>query len=419
MTEREKYQDYLRQLNAPFEKLVRLRFLQPDGSTAFSVDNNTRNRYGAAFIQEGTLTVNLQNGQRRAATITMAGVTDRFDYDVNHLWFGTEVALDEGLTLSDGSPYYIQQGIFLLETPTEALTPQGRTVRYTLSDKWAMLDGRLGGNLEGSYEVPRGTNIFTPIVSLLSEDRGNGYPIDNVTPIFTEYYNGKTQALTDGTTAALVNSPYTLTVSGEGGTKATIILDLASMVNAWVGYDRTGALRLDPSQDDILDNTKPIQWRFDMAGDRTLLSLNYTMKNTEVYNDYIVMGQQLDDYRQPNGRAQNLDPTSDTNVNLIGRKTFRETKAGYATDTMCQDYAMWKLKRVTALQKSVSISCSQILHIEENNLVTVRRADKPGSPVERHLVMGFSRPLAQTGAMTIQAVSVTDYPIATLSSWPD
>lgn len=419
MTEQQKRQEYMCLLNGPFKKLVRLRFLQPDGSTAFSVDGNSRNRYNRAFIAQGTISANLQNGQRRSATVTFAGVTDRFDYDVNHLWFGTEIALDEGLRLSDGSAYYIQQGVFLLESPTESIKPQGRVLTYPLVDKWAMLDGRLGGNLESTYEVPVGTNIFTPIAALLSENRGNGYPVDGVTPIFTEYYNNMTQRLPDGTIAYMSNTPHTLTVSGDGGTKATVILDLASMVNAWVGYDRTGAFRLDPSQDDILDNTKPILWRFDTANDRTLLGMDYTAKNTEVYNDYIVVGEQLDNYIMPNGRAQNLDPTSDTNVNIIGRKTFRETKAGYATDTMCQDYAAWKLKRSTALQKAVTITCSQLFHIEENSLVTIRRADKPGSPVERHLITGFSRPLTGTGQMTINCVSVNDFPIATLTTWPE
>lgn len=419
MTEQEKIQDYMRLLNTPFEKLVRLRFLQPDGSTAFTVDGNPYNRDNRAFITDGTISTNLQNGQRRSATVTFAGLTDKFDYDVNHLWFGTEIAIDEGLRLSDGTAYYIQQGVFIIDSPTESIKPNGRVLTYPLVDKWAMLDGRLGGNLESTYEVPVGTNIFTPIVALLSEDRGNGYPVDSATPIFTEYYNGKTQRLPDGTVAYMTNTAHTLTISGEGGTKAAVVLGLASMVNAWVGYDRTGALRLDPSQDDILDTTKPILWRFDMENDRTLLGMDYTSKNTEVYNDYIVVGEQLDNYIMPNGRAQNLDPTSDTNVNIIGRKTFRETKAGYATDTMCQDYAAWKLKRSTALQKAVTISCSQLFHIEENSLVTIRRADKPGSPVERHLIMGFSRPLVGTGQMQINAVSVNDFPIATLTTWPD
>lgn len=417
-TEQQKVADYMAQLSKPFVKLCRLRFLQPDGSTAFALDNNPLNRRSGAFIQSGSLTVNLQNGKRRTAEITLANLDGEYDYNVNHIWFGQEIAIDEGLVLSNGADYYIQQGVFVIENPKETLKPGQRTAVYPLADKWSNLDGTLGGNLESTYRVDAGTNIFTPLAALLKLDRGNGQPIDGVTPVFTEYYNGKTQALPDGTSAALTDAPYTLLVDSETGSAADVALGLAEMVNAWIGYDPAGALRLDPSQDDILDADKPVLWRFSPES-TTLLGADYTIKNTEVYNDYIILGEALDGYAQPAGRAQNLDPASDTNVYRIGRKTKRESAAGYYTKTQCRDLAEWKLKRATALQKSVSISCSQIFHIQENTLVEIVRTDKSGSPVERHLVMGFTRPLTSTGEMTVNAVSVNDYPIATLTEWPE
>ena len=84
--------------------------------------------------------------------------------------------------------------------------------------------------------------------------------------------------------------------------------------------------------------------------------------------------------------------------------------ANYYSDQVCRDYAVWKLKRSAALQKSVDIYCTQMFHIVENGIVTIRRDDKPGSPVERHVVQGWTRPIGQTGEMTINAISVVDYP---------
>lgn len=409
---------YLSALRGTWTKLCRLRFLNPDGSTAFSLDNNPGNRRSGAFLREGTLDVNLQNGRRRSATVRIDNADGAFDYQVNRLWFGQEIALDEGMLLPDGTELYFPQGVFLVEEPTEAVEPGNRTVSYPLVDKWANLDGTLFGNLEGTYEVKAGTNLFAPIAALLAQDRGNGMPVDGTPPVFTEYYNGKTQALPDGTNAALTDAPYTLRVEGDSGTMAEVVLGLAAMVNAWVGYDHTGTLRLDPSQDDILDANKPVAWQFSLE-DATLLGATYAVKNSQVYNDYIVLGELLDDNHQPAGRATNFDPNSDTNVYTIGKKTYRESQAGYGTDQMCQDLAVWKLKRATVLQKAVTVRCSQILHLSENELITIVRTDKPGSPVERHLVQGFSRPLTGTEAMTIRCVSVVDFPEATVTGWPE
>ena len=174
-----------------------------------------------------------------------------------------------------------------------------------------------------------------------------------------------------------------------------------------------GRLRIDPSQDDILDTEKALIWEFSTE-ETTLLGMTYSAQNTEVYNDYIVTGEQLEDYSQPSARAQNLDPASPTNVNLIGRKTFRESKSGYATDRQCRDYALWRLKRAAILQNSVAIECSQLMHLEENKLVSIARTDKAGAPREQHLVTGCSRPLAWNGSMQITATSVNDLPIGTV-----
>ena len=214
----ERVRDYLAQLRTPFTKLCRIRFLQPDGSTAFALDNNPLGRRNGTFIQEGSITCNLQNGQRRTASITLSNVDAEYDYNVNNIWFGQQVAIDEGLILSDGSEYYIQQGVFYIQEPQETMNPNLRTMTYPLVDKWAYIDGSLFGRLEATYEVPVGTNIFEPVAALLKLDKGNGYPIDHVTPVFTNYYNGKTQALPDGTTAALTDSPYTLRVDSDDGT---------------------------------------------------------------------------------------------------------------------------------------------------------------------------------------------------------
>ena len=395
-----------------------MEFLNPNGSVAFSVDNNPRNERSGAFLQTGTITCNLQNGKRRQATVQLANIDGEFDYAVNNIWFGQQVRLSEGLILPDGTDYYISQGIFELETPKENIQPEQNRITYTLTDKWANLDGTLLGNLEDVYEVDAGTNIFQAMASILKlgkYDAGNdsAYPIDPITPLFTNYYNNKTQTLTDGTVVSLIDAPYDF-ISDASGTYADVLLGLAEMLAAWIGYNSNGRLVIDASQDDINDADKPTLWDYS-TDEKQLLGIDYTHKNTEVYNDIIVVGETGDDNITPRGRAQDNDPKSSTCISRVGLKTKRIVMSNYYSDDICQSYADWMLKRYSVLQKSVTVTSTQMFHITENSLITIKRTDKPGSPKERHLIQSFSRPIGQTGSMSIEAVSVKDLPRPTIT----
>lgn len=410
-----RFEQYLSALKTDFTKIARLEFLNPNGTVAFVLDNNYKNSRSGAFIQDGSLSVNLQNGTRRTASITLVNTNGEYDFNVNNLWFGTQVRLQMGLLLPDRTEYLIPQGVFYIKDPEETHDPNQKTIRLDLIDKWAMLDGTLGGNLDGIYEVPVNSNIFEAIDGLLKDSQGNGYVFDNTPAIYTSYYNNMTQTLPDGTTASLVESPYTARFDSFGESYADVILELNGMVAGWIGYDATGALRLDPSQDDILDTTKPILWTFTPT-EKQFLGATYSIKSTEVKNEIIRVGQALDEgYAQVGAKAQNFDPTSDTNINIIGRKVDRQEKPNYYTNDICASLAEFELKRNTILKKSVTIRSTQMFHLTENNLVVIRRIDKKGAPFERHLINGFTIPIGQTGEMTINATSVSDFPIATVT----
>ena len=96
---------YLKVLKTNFKKRTRLEFLQPDNSVAFVIDDNSVTRRDKTFIQNGgSLSVNLQNGMRRTATIQLANVDDMFSYNVNNIWIGTKVRLlGKGYDQGDGT----------------------------------------------------------------------------------------------------------------------------------------------------------------------------------------------------------------------------------------------------------------------------------------------------------------------------
>ena len=410
---------YIQAVKGEFTKIARLDFLRADDSLAFSIDNNENNGRSKAFIQDGTLTVNLQNGKRRVASVTLSNIDNEYEYNINKLWFNSRVRLMEGLILPNGKEYYLSQGVFYIVNPEEVFMPEKKTVTLNLEDKWSFLDGTIFGRLDGIYEVPINSHIFTAIESILRLHIGdaNSYIVDGIMPVFTDYYNSQTTVLPDGRVISDLLMPYTYRCDSDNGTYADIILEMNNILAGWIGYDADGRLRLDPSQDDILDTTKPVMWNF-TPNEKNFLGATYTIKNSDVYNDIIITGEALSDYANVAGRACNYDPSSPTNINIIGNKTYRESAAGYASRRQCEDLAAFKLKRQTILQKSVSIQSSQLFHIKENELVTITRLDKPGAPVERHLVNGFTRPIAQTGKMTIQATSVQDFPVATIMPLP-
>ena len=413
-----RYQKYLDSLMQPFKKLTKIEFLQPDGSVAFSIDNNFkrgyRTRYDTrAFIQGGTLSVSLQNGQRRRATITLSNLDCAFDYAVNNIWFGQQVRLIMGLELPDGTEFYLPQGVFYINNPSIAFKPNQRTATYNLVDKWAYLDGTLFGTLNGTYQIAKneGTNgsLWSAIKDTLKLDRqtfntttNELMQIDNVSPVFTTFYDNKSG------NDVRANIPYPIVVGGDNTTVANILLELNGIIVGWIGYDQTGALRVDASQNDVDDNNKPILWNF-TPNNSQLLGITETIKNSEVCNEVIIVGQNLN---KTNifGKVTNIDPRSDTNVNLIGRRTYKESQPNYSNIQQCIDLAKFRLKRKTILQKSVTVESTQMFHLVENNLITVTRTDKNGSPTEKHLINSFTLPIGETGQMAINCTSVNDLP---------
>ena len=402
--------------------LTKLEFLNPDDTVAYALDGNYKRRYGypdsRAFIQDGTLNISLNNGQRRAASVRFENLDNAFDYNLNRLWFGRRVRLSKGVLLSDGTPYYIPQGVFYLNSPKTDWRPNSRTAEYQLVDKWAYLDGTLFGNLENTYEVKSRTNIFAAMQGILNLSIYTHKPtdkyddkIDGVAPVFTDYYNGDDMyVIINGVRVPMNVTPKTVTTA-MGGSYANVMLDLNSIIAGWIGYDSTGALRVDASADDIEDTKKPVMWSFN-ENSKTFFGLEETANPARVYNEVLVWGESIDG-AVVGARAINKDPMSDTSINRIGRKAYVESSDINYTNEQCEALAKWYLKRKTVLQKSVTISCSQMFHLRENNLISVLRSDKPNSPIEKHLIQSISIPLSPKGAMQITATSVQDFPNAT------
>lgn len=433
MNNADKYMAYLACLDKPFRKLVKIEFLQPDNSVAFALGGRNRAsgiQYGirnsSAFIQSGSLSVALKNGIRRTASVTLSNLDSAFDFAVNKLWFGQRIRLSMGMEITGIGDFYLPQGVFYILNPSSLVSYAQRTATLSLSDKWSMLDGTLFGKLDNAYTIHNGANIFKAISSVLrlsrfdySNNAEMNNRIDNVSPIFTSYYDGKTYSASqsDGSIIEdieMVNTPYDIT-ENRGSTFGALILKLNDMLAGIIGYDATGALRLDPSQDDVSDADKPVLHVLSTQKNN-LISITESPKPQEIYNAVTIAGEGLTD-NVVWAKASNFDPKSDTNINLIGQKLYTEEKADYWNAEQCASLARWYLKRKTRLQKSVSIECSQMFHLRENKLIAVERTDKKGSPLEKHLIQGYTIPIGETGSMSIDCTSVLDIPDFTIQTY--
>lgn len=390
-----RYQAYLEMLKHEFTPIAQLELLNSDGTVSEKIADD--------FIAEGSLNVHFQNGTRRTANITLDnGLNKRF-IGLNSLWYGQQIRLSQGLILPDGTPYLLPQGIFYLNDPNHEFQPNANTLHIPLIDKWASLDGTLFGNLEGNYVANINDDIYENISAILGIDRGNGIPIDNVKPLLSSYFINKTVTLPDGTEIPVTNVPYEMRVEPNGNTYASVLLEFNKMLTGIIGYDNTGRLRVEPSNYDIDDSNKPLQWEFNLT-EKEFLGGTYTPKMSEVYNVVQVIGTVLNGY-QAKGEAVNDDVSSETNIySSIGRKVLRIEDTTYYADEQCEALAQWYLKRTKALQSSISFNSSPIYHLQENMLVAVANPEN-NFEMENHLIDGFTLPIG-LGQMTITTTSI-------------
>ena len=394
-----RFMKYLEALKAPtIHPVYRLCFLNPDNSVAFEV--------GSEFIS-GDLSVNQNDGVRRTATITLTNVDKLYSIGLDNIWVGQKVRLEAGLKLDDSSDYLLPMGVFYIKDPTEDYQPSANSLTLNLIDKFAWLDGTLNGNLSGIHQINPNDDLRVAARELLLRDIGNGEPIDNVPPVFDSYYNDKTATLADGTIVPFTNAPYTYRTAANG-TAADVILAVNTMLVASCGYDTYGHLRFQSAQTDIVDYNRPIAWEFSVL-EREFMGASYTHQMSSIYNDVKVIGAVVDG-TQIQGRATNKNPRSDTSVDKIGYRTYVISDEKYHSFTLANEAAKYELRKRTMLQKAVSFTASPIYHINEGDLITLVRPEISTTP-EKYIVVGYSLPLGTGGAMTINAVSVSDIDI--------
>ena len=402
------YSEYLYTLKTNYRPAIKIEWMNNDGSSYGEITNSY-------VDMSGTVSVSMENGTRRTADIELDNSSGEFSVDVYNLWYGKMVKLWMGVYLSDGSPYYFPQGVFYVNSVEESNTPLQRTVSLHLIDKWCFLDGTMWGNLDGIYIVPVGSNIYDALTKLLKTSRFTGENVDEagepqtnavdpIMPNLSSYYLTKTYK--DGeTTYNAIDTPYEIRME-YGKTYADILLEFATILGAYIYYDVDGRLTIEPTQDDIVDSSKPILWTF-TPNEQEFLSEDSSHDFGTFYNDIIVIGYTTNG-KQAKGRAQNKNTASPTAIQIVGIKTYPPYEdAAYYTDEQCKELAEYYLKRQTIKQRSVQISSAPMFHLRENRLIECVRPYTMEK--EALLISGYDLPIGTTGTMSITATSVNEF----------
>ncbi len=402
------YSEYLYTLKTNYRPAIKIEWVNNDGSSYGEITNSY-------VDMSGTVSVSMENGTRRTADIELDNSNGEFSVDVYNLWYGKMVKLWMGIYLSDGSPYYFPQGVFYVNSVEESNTPLQRTVSLHLIDKWCFLDGTMWGNLDGIYIVPVGSNIYDALTKLLKTSRFTGENVDEagepqgnavdpIMPNLSSYYLTKTYK--DGeTTYNAIDTPYEIRME-YGKTYADILLEFATILGSYIYYDVDGRLTIEPTQDDIVDSSKPILWTF-TPNEQEFLSEDSSHDFGTFYNDIIVIGYTTNG-KQAKGRAQNKNTASPTAVQIVGIKTYPPYEdTAYYTDEQCNELAEYYLKRQTIKQRSVQISSAPMFHLRENRLIECVRPYTMEK--EALLISGYDLPIGTTGTMSITATSVNEF----------
>ena len=159
----ERYESYLKKLKSGhFKRCVRVDWLNADESIAWSIDDKL-------YDISGSINVTYQSGSRRTGSLTVKDLS--IDYD--NIWIGQKIQIWTGIYLDDEKldPIYFSQGIFYIINPKDSYQPNKKTVTFSLVDKWAMLDGTVGGYLTGTYLIKPLQNLITATEHIRKSDR--------------------------------------------------------------------------------------------------------------------------------------------------------------------------------------------------------------------------------------------------------
>lgn len=350
----------------------------------------------------GTLNINYQQGQRRSLSFTLDNTTGKFTPNglQGTLWLDSKFKLELGMEFDNGDIVWKSAGIFVVGQPNATRQQATKTVDVQCYDKFALLDGTLGGVLDSTYQVDEGKFVYQVMQETLLQDSGNGYPIDGKEIVFdSSLRDSKTQ--------------YTLSKS-PNDSLGSILTDLADMISCDIYYGVEGNLIVRSGIKDISQVNKPTLWTY---SDKELeyISNTTTYDFAKVKNRVTVVGSNVNGEQVFSQTATNTNPQSPTRVSVIGVKQFYLEDSNISSDSLALQRAEWELNRLSILQQTIQVASSFMIHLDVNNCIAIND-DFFDYSDNRFIIQSLGVPLSANSMISIECTNIASLPYYPSSS---
>lgn len=348
------------------------------------------------ILSGGSFNENYQNGQRRSLSFSLYNDSGQYTPGINTIWAGTRLRLELGVERADGTIVWFQKGVFVVTSASPELTSETATVQISASDKFCLFEEKTG-TLSTSYTIEEGSNVEEVIKTILLMDMGNGSPFDPKTPILHSILKDK-------------KTQVEITKSA-GESLGSILLELATQINAEIFYNSTGNLTLVPIDEVTLDVTKPII--FDYNFDRGELSnINFSFNLSDVINQIVVIGSSNNGavYRAV---ATNNDPGSPLCAQRIGIRTGNIINdSNIFSDLLAQERAQYELRSQLILKSSLNMNVLYNPFLSVNNIISIS-CEFYHMTHEKFLIQSISYTLDYSGSIGITISNLDNIPTLT------
>ena len=349
------------------------------------------------IADSGSLQIEYAQGQRRSLNFTLDNSDGVFTpTGINSLiWVNTKFKLELGLETSTGDIVWNSAGVFVIGTPQAIRQNAQMTIDIQCYDKFALLDGTLGGTLEATYEIEAGETIYNIVVDTLLQNNGNGRPIDSKQVFFD---------------TALINEVTQYSISKSANESyGDMLIELADMIACDIYYNENGNLCVQSGIKDISQVNKPTLWTYkDTEYEYISGHINYDF--TQVRNRVTVVGCNVNSSDGTYvATAENTNPRSETRIDVIGIRNYYLEDNNIYTQALAQDRADYELNKLAIVQQTIDVESTFMIHLDVNNCIALEDSFFDYFD-DRFVIQSISIPLSVNSTISIECTNIATLP---------